>query len=101
MTVAFCLRSSLALMLSFSPSILIAAPIDSATWDAVDKILGRPGKLLPGEVHRFGWPRSDLHVSVGGTEVAPRPWAPGRACSRPARRARSWPWAISSCWPTK
>jgi uncharacterized protein DUF1259 len=22
-------------------------------------------------VHRYGWPRSDLHVTVGGTEVAP------------------------------
>ncbi len=36
-----------------------------------DGILGRPGKLLPGDVHKYGWPRSDLHVTVGGTELAP------------------------------
>src|SRR5262245_17036634 len=71
MTVTFGLRSSLALMLSLSPTVLAAAPIDPATWEAVDRTLGRPGKLLPGDVHRYGWPRSDLHVAVGGVEVAP------------------------------
>jgi hypothetical protein len=59
------------MMLSLSPAVLAAAPIDAASWEAVDKTLGRPGKVLPGDVHRYGWPRSDLHVTVGGVEVAP------------------------------
>lgn len=71
MRFAFWLRSSLVLMLSFSPAILAASPVDPATWEAVDRILGRPGRVLPGEVHRYGWPRSDLQVTVGGVEVAP------------------------------
>lgn len=61
---------SFGLTLCFLPGMLAAGPVDQAAWDAVDKVLGRPGKVLPGEVHKYGWPRSDLHVSVSGTEVA-------------------------------
>ena len=68
------LRSSSSLpfliSIALAPAAL-AAPVDSTTWEAVDKTLGRAGRVLPGEVHRYGWPRSDLHVTVGGTEVAP------------------------------
>ena len=63
--------TTFALILSLTPALLPAAPVDPAAWEAVDKTLGRPGKLLPGDVHRYGWPRSDLHVTVGGVEVAP------------------------------
>jgi hypothetical protein len=62
---------SLGVALSFLPAVLGATPVDQAAWDGVDKILGRPGKVLPCEVHKYGWPRSDLHVTVSGTEVAP------------------------------
>lgn len=71
MRLAFCICTSLALMLLLSPAILVAGPVDQAAWEAVDKTLGRPGRVLPGDVHRYGWPRSDLHVTVGGVEVAP------------------------------
>ncbi len=71
MTLAFWLRSSLTMLVSFSPAILAAGPVDPPTWEAVDKTLGRPGRVLPGDVHRYGWPRSDLRVTVGGVEVAP------------------------------
>src|SRR5262249_463359 len=68
------LRSSSSLpfliSIALAPAAL-AAPVDSTTWEAVDKTLGRAGRVLPGEVHRYGWPRSALHVTVGGTEVAP------------------------------
>jgi Domain of Unknown Function (DUF1259) len=65
------LRASLGSMILLFAARSFAAPIDSATWEAVDKVLGRPGKVLAGDVHRYGWPRSDLHVTVGDTEVAP------------------------------
>jgi hypothetical protein len=48
-----------------------AAPAAEGGWDAADKVFGQAGKDLPGEVHRYGWPRSDLHVTVGGVLVAP------------------------------
>ena len=71
MRFAFCFLSALAATLAFGSAVLAAEPPDSTPWEVVDKILGRPGKLLPGDVHKYGWPRSDLHVSVGGMEVAP------------------------------
>lgn len=40
-------------------------------WAAVDKILGQTGKSLSGDVHRYAWPRRDLHVTVRGTPVEP------------------------------
>jgi hypothetical protein len=40
-----------------------AAPVD---WTAVDAVLGRVGDALPGGVHRYGFPRSDLSVSLDG-----------------------------------
>jgi hypothetical protein len=48
-----------------------AARAQGAGWDAVDKVFGFAGKDLPGDVHRYGWPRSDLHVTVGGVTVEP------------------------------
>ena len=48
MTLAFWLRSSLTTLVSFSPAILAAGPVDPPTWEAVDKTLGRPGRVLPG-----------------------------------------------------
>jgi len=62
---------TLALLLALAPAVPAAGPADQGPWDTVDKTLGRPGRLLPGEVHRYGWPRSDLHVTVAGVEVAP------------------------------
>jgi hypothetical protein len=47
-----------------------ASPPESG-WDAVDKVFGAPGKDLPGDVRRYGWPRSDLHVTIGGVPVEP------------------------------
>ena len=48
-----------------------AAPPTEGGWDATDKVFGQAGKDLPGEVHRYGWPRADLHVTVGGVPVEP------------------------------
>jgi hypothetical protein len=43
------------------------APID---WKRVDRVLGRSGNLQ-GESYRVGFPRSDLHVTVGAVTVKP------------------------------
>jgi hypothetical protein len=49
---------------------LSASPPESG-WQSVDEVLGFAGKELPGGVHRFGWPRSDLHVTIGNVTVEP------------------------------
>jgi hypothetical protein len=45
-----------------------AAEID---WTRVDQALGRKGAELPGGVHKYGLPRSDLHVTVDGVAIKP------------------------------
>ena len=45
----------------------IAAPM--GYWSKVDQALGRPGKDFPGGVHKFGFPRSDLKVTLDGTPI--------------------------------
>lgn len=40
-------------------------------WKPVEDALGRKGAMQPGNVFRFNMPRSDLHVTVGGTPVKP------------------------------
>ncbi len=42
-------------------------PVD---WKAIDRVLGRSGNLQ-GETYRVGFPRSDLHVTVGAVKVRP------------------------------
>jgi len=40
-------------------------------WKAVDQAMGRAGKAQPGGVQRYSFPRSDLHVTVGGVTIKP------------------------------
>jgi hypothetical protein len=48
---------------------LRAEEATDATWKKVDGVFGAAGKDLPGGVHRFGWPRRDLHVQIGDVPV--------------------------------
>jgi hypothetical protein len=59
---------ALASLASFS---LRAEEATDATWKKVDGVFGAAGKDLPGGVHRFGWPRRDLHVRLGEVDIAP------------------------------
>ena len=45
-----------------------AADID---WSKVDAALGKKGVDLPGGVHKYGLPRSDLSVTVDGAAIKP------------------------------
>lgn len=42
----------------------------AANWKAIDSVLGRSGNLQ-GETYRVGFPRNDLHVTVGAVTVRP------------------------------
>ncbi|MHB1862095.1 MAG: DUF1259 domain-containing protein [Gemmatimonadaceae bacterium] len=46
-------------------------PSGSGTWAAVTQAIGRSGTLLAGGVMKYGFPRSDLHVTVGDVSVKP------------------------------
>ncbi len=45
-----------------------AADID---WSKVDQAIGKKGSDLPGGVHKYGLPRSDLHVTLDGVAIKP------------------------------
>jgi hypothetical protein len=60
-----------ALALMFVFVAFVGASPPEGGWESVDKIFGNSGKDLPGDVRRYGWPRSDLHVIVGGVPVEP------------------------------
>jgi hypothetical protein len=49
------------------PAVVGAQGLDTAK---LDEILGRPGQKM-GEVHRFGFPRTDLHVTLHGVAIKP------------------------------
>lgn len=51
--------------------VVVAEPIDSIDWNAVDAAIGRPGVAQPGEVRRFSFPRSDLKVVAAGVSLKP------------------------------
>jgi hypothetical protein len=40
-------------------------------WKVVDQALGRAGAIQPGDVYKFGFPRGDLHVTVGDLSIKP------------------------------
>jgi surface antigen len=40
-------------------------------WKAVDAALGRTGTMQPGNVYRYGMPRSDMRVTVEGVPIKP------------------------------
>ena len=58
--------------LLFSVMVLGSTPVDAArmgNWNKVDQALGKQGKDFPGGVHKVGFPRSDLKVTLDGTQI--------------------------------
>jgi hypothetical protein len=43
----------------------------SVDWKAVDAAMGRPSVAQPGDVHRYNFPRGDMHVTSGGVAIKP------------------------------
>jgi len=61
---------------TWTASLLAIAACLSATaadidWSKVDQALGKKGSDLPGGVHKYGLPRSDLRVAVDGVAIKP------------------------------
>ncbi|HEY3933759.1 MAG TPA: DUF1259 domain-containing protein [Gemmatimonadales bacterium] len=44
---------------------------DTVNWKAVDAAMGRAGTMQPGDVYKYGLPRSDLTVHVGDVTLKP------------------------------
>jgi hypothetical protein len=46
-------------------------PQQGIDWKAVDAAMGRPAVSQPGDVHRFNFPRGDMHVTAAGVTIKP------------------------------
>jgi hypothetical protein len=60
--------ATLALLLSLAPSVPALAATD---WPGVEAALGRPAVVQPDGVRRFGFPRTDLAVTLDGVALRP------------------------------
>ncbi|HEY1475117.1 MAG TPA: DUF1259 domain-containing protein [Pseudolabrys sp.] len=60
-----------------------AANAEEIDWKKVDTALGRTA-AVSGEVHRYGFPRSDLHVTLDGVAIKPALALGGWAAFKPA-----------------
>jgi hypothetical protein len=49
----------------------LGAQAGDIDWSKVDQALGKPGINLPGGVHKYGLPRSDLKITVDGVALKP------------------------------
>jgi hypothetical protein len=54
-----------------SSVLLLVAAAPKSDWKDVDEALGRAGTLLPGEVYKVSFPRSDLTVTLDGVTIKP------------------------------
>ncbi len=50
---------------------MASTPPVQVNWTAVEQAMGRTGALQPGDVYKFGLPRSDLTVVVDGIRLTP------------------------------
>src|SRR5205809_7864891 len=65
-------------------TIATVATAQEIDWKKVDSALGKTGAVA-GEVHRYGFPRSDLQVSVDGVAIRPALALGGWAAFMPMR----------------
>ncbi len=71
---------------------LLLAPIANAQeidWKKVDEALGRTAAAVSGDVHRYGFPRTDLKVTLDGVTIRPAFALGGWAAFKPCTAA---PW---------
>src|SRR5262245_12560293 len=64
---------------------MVATAVNAQTidWEKVDAALGRRAAVT-GDVHRYGFPRSDLQVTVDGVAIKPALALGGWAAFKPA-----------------
>jgi hypothetical protein len=65
------MKSVLALIAALSLGLCSIASAADPDWSKVEQTLGKKGSAQPGGVYKFGFPRSDLKVSVDGVAIKP------------------------------
>jgi hypothetical protein len=65
------MQSVLALIATLSLGLCSIASAADPDWSKVEQALGKKGSAQPGGVYKFGFPRSDLKVTVDGVAIKP------------------------------
>src|SRR5277367_6576680 len=52
-------------------SSISGAAAQAIDWQSVDQIFSRKAAVVSGDVHRYGFPRTDLHVTRDGVTIKP------------------------------
>src|SRR5947209_18600251 len=77
------MRAMLWLLVSiFTASFAVAANAQEIEWKKVDEAAGRTAAVT-GDVHRYGFPRTDLQVTIDGVAVKPALALGGWAAFKP------------------
>src|SRR5262245_37299432 len=63
-------KTPILLALGVTLALSLPAPTAALAWKTVDAALGKTA-TVSGEVHRYGLPRSDLHVTLDGVAIKP------------------------------
>src|SRR6266403_5287640 len=61
-----------------------AAKAQEIDWKKVDEAIGRSAAAVSGDVHRYGFPRSDLNVTLDGVTIRPALALGGWVAFKPA-----------------
>jgi hypothetical protein len=67
-----------------SAALIGAARADDIDWSKVDSAFGRKAAAVGGDVHRYGFPRSDLQVTLDGVTIRPALALGGWVALKPA-----------------
>ena len=63
-------RTALVTLVLLALPLASSAAADEIDWKKVDEVLGRPA-AVSADVHRYGFPRSDLQVTLDGVTIRP------------------------------
>jgi hypothetical protein len=71
-TISIRVTTGLSLVL-FATAVLCSdtASTSQGQWKQVEKAMGRSGQMQPGDILRFGMPRTDLLVTLDGVQIKP------------------------------
>jgi hypothetical protein len=77
------MRAAYVLAICAMATVGSAAVAQEIDWKKVDEAMGRPA-AVSGDVHRYGFPRSDLQVTLDGVTIRPALALGGWAAFKPA-----------------
>src|SRR5881392_2379940 len=78
------MRAFTSLAICATVAIATGARAQDIDWKKVDEAIGRSPAAVGGDVHRYGFPRSDLHVTLDGVTIRPALALGGWVAFKPA-----------------